>query len=80
MKIVKKIRLIDGSEHSTKERADRHLTNLIYGERVFNNISLKKNASSVIEFFYENEEDIINVLQLIRELKEVHELKDFYES
>lgn len=74
MKIVNKIRLIDGSEHDSKERADRHLTNLICKEKIFEEMA-GKNVLKLRDYFMENEALIVNTLQLIRELKEVQNQK-----
>lgn len=71
--IVKKIRLMDGSEHDTKQREEAHMTNIICREKIFDNLN-SKSALAIRDYFYENEAEIVNVMQLIRELKEVEQL------
>lgn len=74
MKIVQKLRLIDRSEHDTKEQAERHVTNMLCREKIFEDMA-NKNVLKLRDYFVEHEKDIINTLQLIRELKEIQSFK-----
>lgn len=79
MKVVKKIRLIDGSEHNSIQQAERHLYNILSSgtdlelfERLANKSTLK-----VKEFFILNYNEIQKTMQIITELKEIDNLKNF---
>lgn len=80
MKIVKKIRLLDGSEHPNKQLADRHLSNMLSQRPCLDLFEALagKNVMNVQTTFVENWDLVEQTLQVIRELKEVEQL-DFYE-
>lgn len=78
MQIVKKIRLIDGSEHDSKQMAERHLSNMMSSgvcARVVNALTAERNAIKNQMYIVENESEIIQMMQVVRELNEVRNLK-----
>ena len=79
MKIEKVIRLMDGSIHTTKDSAERHILNMLSRgddlklcEELAN-----KNALKVRDFLIENEVRVNQTMHLVRELNEVMSLKGF---
>lgn len=80
MKIVKKIRLLDGSEHPNKKLAERHLSNMLSQRPCLDLFEALagKNAIETQIAFVENLDLVEQTLQVVRELKEVEQL-DFYE-
>ena len=79
MQVVNKIRLLDGSEHNNKQQAERHLFNILSSGtdlKLFESLS-NKSTLKVKEFFIENYSEIQKTMQIIEELKEVDNLKNF---
>jgi hypothetical protein len=79
MEIVKKIRLLDGSEHDSKQRAINHLFNILSSGGDLELFDSLSNLSSlkVKNYFIDNASKIEKTMQIIRELKEVDNLKNF---
>ena len=79
MEIVKKIRLLDGSEHDSKQRAEKYLFNILSkGDdlKMFEELS-NKSALKVKNYFIDNYSQIVKTMQIIDELKRVESLKNF---
>lgn len=78
MEIIQKIRLFDGSEHASKQQAERHLYNVLSmgtDLKLFEALA-NKSTLKVKEFFIQNYSDIVATLQVIEELKSVERLKN----
>lgn len=79
MEVVRKIRLNDGSEHSTKQQAERYLYNVLSGGdnvKLFDTLA-HKSSLKIKEHFIDNIQEVKNTIKVINELLEVAELKDF---
>lgn len=78
MRIEKVIVLLDGSKHSTKQQAERHLSNTLCNGAcldLFENIA-NHPVAHVRAVFIERSELVEQVMQIVRELKEVEQIKD----
>ncbi len=79
MEVVKRIRLLDGSEHTTKQKAERYLfDSLSSGSRLelFDQLA-NKSSLKVKNIFIDNYNDIVSIMRIITELRELENLKGF---
>ena len=74
MKKITVYKLLDGSTHETKERAERHLTNILCKGvclEVFESLADKRKMSDIQDYFVKNSDKIEQTKQIVQELKEV---------
>lgn len=77
-KIESRIVLIDGSVHQTRRSAESHVMKMILsGESIetIDNLALITKSTEMRDYLVKYEERIVRLMQLVRELKEVQDLK-----
>lgn len=78
MEIVKMIKLMDGSIHYSKELAIRHLENILAKDLSHPSQEMEhKSAHFIKNYIYENYNKFVQYMQVLEELKQVTELKNF---
>lgn len=81
MEIVKRIHLLDGSDHHSQQSAERHLTNILCSgvcHEVFHKIANTHRTIDIRVYFVENQDKIEQTMEIIRELKQVIELSKHF--
>jgi hypothetical protein len=79
MKVIKVIRLFDGSQHSTKQQALRRLGDILSsGEDLTFLESLShKNTLQIKNILIDKTKELNKICQVLNEIREVEELKFF---